>query len=157
MRLFNKPKKYRKEEDPVYIGLLRLACVSDFTEYNDKALNEAIEILNQLPYYSKVHWRLLPLLNAKAKKLNVFEKLKPDVQQLLKEETQKGIIRELAKEPVPEEVLEASGVSALTFGKDYIIPKPMDSRLCGRVAKAVALAAVSSGVAALEMPENYMA
>ncbi|MGB1197912.1 MAG: malic enzyme-like NAD(P)-binding protein [Thalassotalea sp.] len=66
-------------------------------------------------------------------------------------------IRELAKEPVPEEVLEASGVSALTFGKDYIIPKPMDSRLCGRVAKAVALAAVSSGVAALEMPENYMA
>ncbi|MCJ8295721.1 MAG: malate dehydrogenase [Colwellia sp.] len=66
-------------------------------------------------------------------------------------------IRELAKEPVPEEVLKASGVKALTFGKDYIIPKPMDSRLCAAVAKAVAQAAVDSGVAALEMPENYMA
>lgn len=65
-------------------------------------------------------------------------------------------IRELAKEPVPQVVLDASGVDSLVFGKEYIIPKPMDSRLCGRVAKAVALAAVESGVAALEMPENYM-
>ncbi|GHF02259.1 malic enzyme-like NAD(P)-binding protein [Thalassotalea profundi] len=65
-------------------------------------------------------------------------------------------IRELAKEPVPKEVLDASGVDSLVFGKEYIIPKPMDSRLCGRVAKAVAMAAVESGVAALEMPENYM-
>lgn len=66
-------------------------------------------------------------------------------------------IRELAKEPVPEDVLKASGDASLDFGKDYIIPKPMDSRLCGRVAKAVAQAAVDSGVAALELPENYMA
>jgi malate dehydrogenase (oxaloacetate-decarboxylating)(NADP+) len=65
-------------------------------------------------------------------------------------------IRELAKEPVPQDVLDASCESSLTFGKEYIIPKPMDSRLCGRVAKAVAQAAVDSGVAALEMPENYM-
>lgn len=65
-------------------------------------------------------------------------------------------IRELAKEPVSQEVLAASGETALEFGKDYIIPKPMDSRLCGRVARAVAQAAVNSGVAALEMPENYM-
>ncbi|GAA5143485.1 malic enzyme-like NAD(P)-binding protein [Thalassotalea piscium] len=65
-------------------------------------------------------------------------------------------IRELAKEPVPQEVLAASGVSELTFGKEYIIPKPMDSRLCGRVARAVAIAAVESGVAALDLPANYM-
>ncbi|OUR80054.1 malate dehydrogenase [Colwellia psychrerythraea] len=66
-------------------------------------------------------------------------------------------IRTLAKEPVPAEVLKASCEKDLSFGKDYIIPKPMDPRLCGAVAKAVAQAAVDSGVAALDMPENYMA
>ncbi|MFT5295218.1 MAG: malate dehydrogenase (oxaloacetate-decarboxylating)(NADP+) [Colwellia sp.] len=65
-------------------------------------------------------------------------------------------IRELAKEPVLQEVLDASCETSLTFGKGYIIPKPMDPRLCGRVALAVAKAAVESGVAALDMPENYM-
>ncbi|MCS0072955.1 malate dehydrogenase [Vibrio alginolyticus] len=66
-------------------------------------------------------------------------------------------IRELAKEPVPEAVLKAAGVDKLEFGADYIIPKPMDSRMLPRVAKAVAQAAVNSGVARIEMPENYMA
>jgi malate dehydrogenase (oxaloacetate-decarboxylating)(NADP+) len=66
-------------------------------------------------------------------------------------------IRQLAKEPVPEKVLKAAGVSKLEFSKDYIIPKPMDGRLLPRVAKAVAQAAVDSGVARIEMPENYMA
>ncbi len=66
-------------------------------------------------------------------------------------------IRELAKEPVPAEVLKAAGVESLTFGKEYIIPKPMDPRLLPRVAKAVAQAAIDSGVARIEMPENYMA
>ena len=66
-------------------------------------------------------------------------------------------IKDLAKEEVPAEVLTASGDKSLTFGKDYIIPKPMDSRLCAKVAKAVAQAAIDSGVAALEIPENYMA
>mgnify|MGYP000030846925 CR=1 FL=1 len=65
-------------------------------------------------------------------------------------------IRELAKEPVTKEVLVATNEKSLEFGKDYIIPKPMDSRLYSRVAKAVAQAAVDSGVAALAMPENYM-
>ncbi len=65
-------------------------------------------------------------------------------------------IRTLAKEPVPEEVLAASGAKTLLFGKDYIIPKPMDPRLCAAVATAVAAAAVASGVAALPLPENYM-
>jgi malate dehydrogenase (oxaloacetate-decarboxylating)(NADP+) len=65
-------------------------------------------------------------------------------------------IRELAKEPVPDEVLKASGVEALTFGNKYIIPKPMDGRLRSRVARAVAQAAIDSGVAGLEMPDSYM-
>ncbi|MBM4968781.1 malate dehydrogenase [Vibrio parahaemolyticus] len=66
-------------------------------------------------------------------------------------------IRALAKEPVPESVLKAAGVEKLEFSSDYIIPKPMDPRLLPRVAKAVAQAAVDSGVARIEMPENYMA
>jgi malate dehydrogenase (oxaloacetate-decarboxylating)(NADP+) len=65
-------------------------------------------------------------------------------------------IRSLAKEPVPQEVISATSEDELVFGKGYIIPKPMDSRLYKRVAKAVAQAAVDSGVAALKMPDNYM-
>ncbi|OOF20480.1 malate dehydrogenase [Salinivibrio sp. IB574] len=65
-------------------------------------------------------------------------------------------IRGLAKEPVPQSVLDAAGVDALHFGPDYIIPKPMDARLLPRVARAVALAAVETGVARIEMPDNYM-
>lgn len=65
-------------------------------------------------------------------------------------------IRSIAKEPVSEEVLKASQSDTLTFGKDYIIPKPMDPRLLSRVAKAVAQAAIDSGVAALDsVPDNY--
>lgn len=65
-------------------------------------------------------------------------------------------IRSLAKEPVPASVLAAAGVEALEFGRKYIIPKPIDPRLCSRVARAVALAAVASGVARIELPANYM-
>ncbi|WP_406732488.1 malic enzyme-like NAD(P)-binding protein [Vibrio scophthalmi] len=65
-------------------------------------------------------------------------------------------IRQLAKEPVPVEVLKAAGVESLEFSSSYIIPKPMDPRLLPRVAKAVAQAAVDSGVARIEMPEGYM-
>ncbi|GAB7219019.1 malic enzyme-like NAD(P)-binding protein [Vibrio comitans] len=65
-------------------------------------------------------------------------------------------IRQLAKEPVPAEVLKAAGVDSLEFGNGYIIPKPMDPRLLPRVARAVAEAAVESGVARIELPEGYM-
>ncbi len=65
-------------------------------------------------------------------------------------------IRDLAKEDVPAEVLKAAGVEKLEFGCDYIIPKPMDPRLLPRVAKAVAQAAVNSGVARIELPDHYM-
>ena len=56
-------------------------------------------------------------------------------------------IAELAKSPVPEEVLKAYNVSALSFGPDYIIPKALDSRLLETVSIAVAKAAMDSGVA----------
>jgi malate dehydrogenase (oxaloacetate-decarboxylating)(NADP+) len=65
-------------------------------------------------------------------------------------------IRAIAKEPVSQAVLTAAQVDKLEFGADYIIPKPMDPRLLSRVARAVAEAAVASGVARLPMPENYM-
>jgi malate dehydrogenase (oxaloacetate-decarboxylating)(NADP+) len=65
-------------------------------------------------------------------------------------------IRTLAKEPVAADVLKAAGVDRLEFGRDYIIPKPIDPRLCSRVAKAVAEAAVQSGVARIDLPPNYM-
>lgn len=66
-------------------------------------------------------------------------------------------IRNIAKEDVPQEVLDASQIDSLEFGKDYIIPKPMDPRLLQRVATAVAQAAIDSGVAYLDaLPKNYM-
>lgn len=65
-------------------------------------------------------------------------------------------IRQLAKEPVSAEVIQAAGADSLEFGPDYIIPKPIDPRLCSRVARAVAMAAVESGVARIELPANYM-
>ncbi|EXJ17092.1 malic enzyme-like NAD(P)-binding protein [Imhoffiella purpurea] len=56
-------------------------------------------------------------------------------------------LRALAHETVPEEVLAAYGLSELSFGPDYIIPKPFDPRLRERVPSAVSRAAVASGVA----------
>ena len=47
----------------------------------------------------------------------------------------------LAKEPVPESVLNAYQVNSLSYGKDYFIPKPFDPRLMEWVAKAVEKAA----------------
>lgn len=66
-------------------------------------------------------------------------------------------LRDLAREPVPASVLEAYGLSALSFGPDYIIPKPFDPRLIDRVAPAVAAAAVETGVARVGYPRHYPA
>jgi len=56
-------------------------------------------------------------------------------------------IRLLAKEPVPREVSDAYGNGAvLSFGPDYLLPKPTDPRLRELVSSAVAEAAVQSGV-----------
>jgi malate dehydrogenase (oxaloacetate-decarboxylating)(NADP+) len=64
-------------------------------------------------------------------------------------------ISALAREPVSREVLDACGLDSLEFGVDYIIPKPMDSRLLAQVSAAVAQAAVDSGVARLPYPKHY--
>lgn len=53
----------------------------------------------------------------------------------------------LAKEPVPAEVLKAYGLEQLEFGKDYVVPKPLDRRVCLWEAPAVAQAALESGAA----------
>ena len=66
-------------------------------------------------------------------------------------------IRELARLPVPQEVLTASGVEHLEFGKSYIIPMPTDRRLLSLVSAAVAGAAVESGVAGQALPEEVSA
>ncbi len=56
-------------------------------------------------------------------------------------------LAKLAKEPVPEQVNVAYGETRLTFGKNYIIPKPFDPRLIAEIPPAVAKAAIESGVA----------
>ncbi|NHA06041.1 NADP-dependent malic enzyme [Mucilaginibacter sp. HC2] len=56
-------------------------------------------------------------------------------------------IAEMAKKPVPEAVNLAYNTTNLKFGRDYIIPKPMDQRLIVEVSAAVAKAAMESGVA----------
>ncbi|MFN5444994.1 MAG: NADP-dependent malic enzyme [Crocinitomicaceae bacterium] len=56
-------------------------------------------------------------------------------------------IASLAKETIPEEVLVAYGDKSISFGREQIIPKPLDPRLIYYVAPAVAKAAMDSGVA----------
>ncbi|HIP32819.1 MAG TPA: NADP-dependent malic enzyme [Crocinitomicaceae bacterium] len=56
-------------------------------------------------------------------------------------------ISSLAKETIPEEVIEAYGEKNISFGKEQFIPKPIDPRLIYYVAPAVAKAAMDSGVA----------
>ena len=56
-------------------------------------------------------------------------------------------LAELAKKPVPEQVNIAYGLTRLSFGKNYIIPKPFDPRLIEEIPPAVAKAAINSGVA----------
>ncbi len=53
----------------------------------------------------------------------------------------------LAHEDVPDSVLAAYGQDSIKFGKDYLIPKPLDPRVLLWVAPAVAQAAMDSGVA----------
>src|SRR5699024_2137486 len=62
-------------------------------------------------------------------------------------------IAELAKKPVPEEVLQAYDETNLKFGNTYVIPKPTDPRLITEVSVAVAKAAIKSGVARKEITD----
>jgi malate dehydrogenase (oxaloacetate-decarboxylating)(NADP+) len=62
-------------------------------------------------------------------------------------------IADLAKQEVPDEVRLAYGNEDFTFGPNYIIPKPFDSRVLTSVTPAVAKAAMDSGVARIEIPD----
>jgi malate dehydrogenase (oxaloacetate-decarboxylating)(NADP+) len=56
-------------------------------------------------------------------------------------------LADLAKTPVPDIVMLAYNEKSMSFGPNYIIPKPLDPRLLSTVAPAVAKAAIESGVA----------
>ena len=66
-------------------------------------------------------------------------------------------LAEIAQLPVPEYVCKAYNKEKIEFGKEYIIPKPLDLRVIEHVATAVAKAAIKSGVAQapIEDWENY--
>jgi len=77
-------------------------------------------------------------LDAKAKKINVEMKI-----------AAVHALKDLAKLEVPQSVLDAYHVESMSFGKDYIIPKPFDPRLIDVVPKAVFDVAKSSGISTL--------
>ncbi len=56
-------------------------------------------------------------------------------------------LADLAREPVPDAVLRAYDLEQLSFGPEYLIPKPFDSRVLWKVAPAVARAAMEEGLA----------
>jgi malate dehydrogenase (oxaloacetate-decarboxylating)(NADP+) len=56
-------------------------------------------------------------------------------------------LAELTKESVPDMVVKAYGTDKLKFGREYLIPKPLDPRLITTVSPAVAKAAMDSGMA----------
>ena len=56
-------------------------------------------------------------------------------------------LADLAREPVPDIVFQAYGIDKIQFGREYLIPKPLDPRLITTVSPAVAKAAMESGIA----------
>ena len=60
----------------------------------------------------------------------------------------------LAHEPVPEDILKRYGIGEISFGRDYLLPKALDKRVCLWVASAVAQAAMQSGVARIQVKMN---
>ena len=66
-------------------------------------------------------------------------------------------LKDLTHQPAPQEVLDAYGLSSLSFGPDYILPKPLDARLRDAIPPAVARAAIESGVARAPWPAHYPA
>ena len=77
-------------------------------------------------------------LDAKSKEINIEMKI-----------AAVHALKDLAKLPVPDSVLQAYQIDSLSYGRDYIIPKPFDRRLIDTVPKAIFEAAVSSGVSCL--------
>ncbi len=65
-------------------------------------------------------------------------------------------LADLAKQPVPADVLQAYELDHLEFGPDYVVPKPLDRRVCLWEAPAVAEAAMASGAARKQVdPTTY--
>ncbi len=62
-------------------------------------------------------------------------------------------LAKLAKEPVTQEVLDAYGIKSLEFSKEYLIPKPTDSRVMIEVSAAVVEAAMADGVAKIKIDD----
>lgn len=62
-------------------------------------------------------------------------------------------IAKLAKEQVPDMVLKAYDKTSIKFGKEYLIPKPMDPRLITTISPAVAKAAMDTGVARIQITD----
>ena len=62
-------------------------------------------------------------------------------------------LAELAKEEVPEVVRKAYDGAEISFGREYIVPKPFDPRVLTYVAPAVAKKAIETGVARLDIPD----
>ena len=60
-------------------------------------------------------------------------------------------LSDLSKQPVTSEVLKAYNLDRLEFGPDYVVPKPLDKRVCLWEAPAVAKAAIDSGVARVNL------
>ena len=65
-------------------------------------------------------------------------------------------LAELARDDVPDAVIRAYGGKPIRFGPEYIIPKPLDTRILLKVVPAVASAAVESRVAQAPMPEQTL-
>ena len=62
-------------------------------------------------------------------------------------------LTELAKEAVPDMVSKAYGGKTINFGKNYLIPKPLDPRLITSISPAVAQAAMDSGVSRIKIKD----
>ncbi len=62
-------------------------------------------------------------------------------------------LADLAREKVPDEVLQAYNLQNLEFGREYIIPKPLDPRLISTIPPAVARAAIETGVARITIED----
>ncbi|MBC8405585.1 MAG: NADP-dependent malic enzyme [Planctomycetes bacterium] len=60
-------------------------------------------------------------------------------------------LAELAREPVPDQVAAAYGLDSLAYGREYILPKPVDLRVIRRISPAVAKAAMETGVAGIQL------
>ena len=63
-------------------------------------------------------------------------------------------LAKLAKEPITEKVKLAYGIKELSFGRKYILPKPLDGRLKSRIGNAVAKSAIETGVAQICKCDN---